>query len=86
MATRDDGGPAFPVAVTDDDGAFVGHGAPGMSLHDWFAGQALPLIGTLVGLKALNEVAASRGMQVGAVAAIMAYDVADAMMAERSKR
>jgi hypothetical protein len=33
--TKDDGGPAFPIETTATPYA------PGMSLRDWFAGQAL---------------------------------------------
>lgn len=38
MNTPNDGGPAFPV-MDDSDGGMHRH--PGMSLRDWFAGQAL---------------------------------------------
>ena len=40
MAQKDDGGPAFPHEELNDDGSFFSvH--KGMSLRDWFAGQAL---------------------------------------------
>ena len=39
-ATINDGGPAFPYAFEHNDGERGGF-APGMSLRDWFAGQAL---------------------------------------------
>lgn len=35
-----DGGPAFPFTPTDRSGQ-IGPAHPGMSLRDWFAGQAL---------------------------------------------
>lgn len=36
------GGPAFPVPeVRDAEGNGITEGHPGMSLRDWFAGQAL---------------------------------------------
>ena len=44
MSKIEDGGPAFPVP---DEGQ--GWGAAGMTLRDWFAGQAL------VGLLASNQ-------------------------------
>ncbi len=44
----------------------------GMSLRDWFAGQAL------IGI-------ASRGASPSEVQARFAYDMADAMMAQRAK-
>ncbi len=38
MSKKPDGGPAWPVAWEDTDGKMVAE--PGMSLRDWFAGQA----------------------------------------------
>lgn len=35
MSTKDDGGPAFPVTVTDRSFS------AGMTLRDWFAGQVI---------------------------------------------
>lgn len=40
----EDGGPAFPCPI-DADGGWYNKEANGMSLRDWFAGQAL--VGTL---------------------------------------
>jgi hypothetical protein len=41
MTTKDNGGPAFPCGSVDcGDGDTVPY-APGMTLRDWFAGQAL---------------------------------------------
>lgn len=40
-APRKDGGPAFPYAFEHDGHANISGFAPGMSLRDWFAGQAL---------------------------------------------
>jgi hypothetical protein len=40
-APTDNGGPAFPVADTVYPSGQVQHGFNGMSLRDWFAGQAL---------------------------------------------
>jgi len=41
--SKKDGGPAFPVPVEDFTFADFakGHPAPGMTLRDWFAGQAI---------------------------------------------
>jgi len=74
-----DGGPAFPfVAVSEATGQPInGCFDPGMSLRDWFAGQAL------AGLLA-SGVAAARGQTCEDVAEI-AYANADAMLAERAK-
>jgi hypothetical protein len=43
QTTKDDGGPAFPYAVTrhDREGFPTGYLQTGMSLLDWFAGQAI---------------------------------------------
>ena len=40
MNTPNDGGPAFPVTPTDRSGQ-IAETFPGMTLRDWFAGQAL---------------------------------------------
>ena len=64
---RDDGGPALPVAVNGDTTA-------GMSLRDYFAGQAL--IGLLAG---------ATGAATAELFAAEAYLCADAMIQERKK-
>jgi len=73
---KDYGGPAFPQGA----GEFIGGGqrmtygpAPGMSLRDWFAGQALVVISQRVLGDDPRVVVAD------------AYRVADAMLAERAK-
>ena len=63
-----DGGPAFPVVITEDD--FFG----GMTLRDYFAGQAL------TGMLAIPE----HGYGFSD-AAHDAYKFADAMLTERQK-
>lgn len=73
MSARDDGGPAFPVAdVYNKDGDGITEGSPGMTLRDWFAGQAL------TGL--LSD--PSRAGKPQAFAA-EAYQMADAMLKAR---
>lgn len=75
MAERDWGGPAFPVAVVDAR-------YPGMTLRDYFAGQALLGIlasppgrfAGLLGAKAEEATAAS-----------LAFALSDAMLVERFK-
>ena len=62
---KDDGGPAFPVVT-----ATIRH-YNGMSLRDWFAGQALA--GWLAGETTPDDHSAAR----------YAYAVADAMIAAR---
>jgi hypothetical protein len=68
MSKTDDGGPAFPVTWDFVDGE------TGMSLRDWFAGQAL------AGLAAMDADCGPAGL------ASDAYRLADAMLAARSKR
>lgn len=80
--TPKDGGSAFPAKTPDSHPGFR-HG--GMSLRDWFAGQALLMVGTLVGAESITHVAAKRSLTIGETVAGMAYDVADAMLAERAK-
>lgn len=66
---KHDGGPAFPGG---------GNAAPfqaGMSLRDWFAGQAL------------NGILLGGGAKYGEQNAVqLAYSCADAMLAERAKK
>ena len=68
-----DGGPAFPC----EGGQFSGlHPATGMSLRDWFAGQALAPFITWNG----NERFPANHDQI----AVAAYKLADAMLAARN--
>jgi hypothetical protein len=76
-----DGGPAFPVPVQDDRdcaGRFTS-GYAGMSLRDWFAGQAV------VGLFAATADPNSSELSCDK-AARLAYETADAMLAERARK
>ncbi len=72
------GGPAFPVVSESG----VGHAAAfrGMTLRDWFAGQAL------AGMLAASP--SETGLQARSnalKAAVWAYEFADAMIEEREK-
>lgn len=75
MSTRDEdnGGPAFPVADLSKTQA------PGMSLRDWFAGQALRVVVALPGRAPVN----GRGTIYDSVAQD-AYAMADAMLTART--
>jgi hypothetical protein len=66
MTTIDDGGPAFPRPMVA--------AAPGMTLRDWFAGQAL------AGLLACGE---AHDEHTDSVTAGAAYKMADAMLKAR---
>lgn len=73
MTERSDGGPAFPRPLSESSGSIIPslYGAQhGMSLRDWFAGQALS------GLLA-------SGLREAGRAATDAYEIADAMLNER---
>ena len=72
----DDSGPAFPTPTVDMDGIKY-PGCTGMSLRDWFAGQALAGITGAMGDQFLPE-------HMDAVATSV-YAAADAMLAEREK-
>ena len=65
MSDEHNGGPAFPHEFASE---------PGMSLRDWFAGQAL------AGIVSDHKIGAS-----APDGARWAYEYADAMLAERGK-
>lgn len=70
--TPADGGAAFPSAdVRDENGCGIAEGSRGMTLRDWFAGQALA-----------SGYCSSTSVQVTVESA---YRVADWMLAERAK-
>ena len=71
MSTRDDGGPAFPHRGLNSDGC-TDIIEPGMTLRDWFAGQAL------AGMLANPNCGLSNGSL-----ARRSYNIADAMLAAR---
>lgn len=71
----DDGGPAFPVRNETE------RACCGLSLRDWFAGQALAgMHGSLVNSSEWPDANAANFM------AKKAYESADAMIAERKRR
>ena len=77
MSTKpNDGGPAFPYRDEDGEGGFDQYS--GISMRDWFAGQAL------------NGIIAHPGMEPDDASkkgcAMLAYEYADAMIAERNKQ
>ena len=74
MEKINDGGPAFPQMIAGND-------EPGMSLRDWFAGQALAgFLANPETMKALDRASA-----IGcAPLAKLAYEAADAMLDKRA--
>jgi hypothetical protein len=83
---QNDGGPAFPateypmrVGTYDEEGsAIVRVSSPGMSLRDWFAGQALAGIMS-------NCTGDGRTTWLPESAAFHAYSVAEAMLKAREQ-
>lgn len=73
MTARADGGPAFPNITPD----MPVDGGPGMSLRDWFAGQAMH--GIVAGFWANPESLELPDKRL----ALLAYGAADAMLAAR---
>jgi hypothetical protein len=77
---RKDGGPAFPHESYDAD-AGMDTVKTGMSLRDWFAGQALDAVIGICGIR--PEHGPSR--IISEEIAGHAYSIADAMLSERQK-
>lgn len=89
MTTEKNGGPAFPFSppLMSDGSHPASHPYPelGMSLRDWFAGQALVAI---ISACTKDQGAIDAFVQLGSPApyfARRAFEVADAMLAEREK-
>ena len=79
--TKNDGGPAFPRQNDDQL-----HAELGMTLLDWFAGQALAgLLTSDAAIKYLRNDAIKKNVRPRAHIAARAYIYADAMIAEREK-
>lgn len=84
-----DGGPAFPRVGYEFESAvrgdmIWGDGCPGMSLRDWFAGQALGSISWKMWFE--KNPSALDGPSFADELARCAYLIADAMLAEPQKR
>jgi len=71
---KKDGGPAFPTLRFDNAMRPEPVGYHGLTMRDWFAGQMLPRIG-----------AGWPNDQNKSLLAQRCYEIADAMLAERSK-
>lgn len=76
MSERNDGGPAFPTLMPVMTGEGIRPVVDGMSLRDYFAGQAL------AGMDVWNI---PLGDDYRAKVSTHAYAIADAMLAARSK-
>ena len=72
MTDAPDNPAAFPLPHFEQNGKFFYQ--DGMTLRDWFAGQALVEVASLITVEQLNTVAR------------LAYDLADAMLAARKAK
>lgn len=79
MSESENGGPAFPTDSAGRVGAFTWH-YEGLSMRDWFAGQALAGYIAASAVEAMFDTNASHEE-----AACRSYQLADAMLAERQK-
>jgi hypothetical protein len=86
---------AFPRSAVADprgprqngSGAFIDDAVDGMELRDYFAAKAMQAVLSNASMnQALEVVAHRRNERPGQSIAVMAYQVADAMLAERSKK
>ena len=80
MASHD-GGPAFPLVVFSDSAAEMQ--SSGLSIRDYFAGQAMPAI--LANGELVVTLRQKYGARVTLHIAETAYEFADAMLAARAK-
>ena len=82
---KNDGGPAFPVSHEWQDEKYaVRFPSGGMTLRDYFAAAALPGVQSLV-MGAMRNPKASDEILEPQLHARLAYEMADAMLAERDK-
>ena len=83
-ARKDDGGPAFPPRGNSGTPGAAGTAywppREGMSLRDWFAGHALPVI---LGSAVAHAAKFANGGELNTSVAINCYAFADAMLAAR---
>ena len=82
---KNDGGPAFPVVEKLNPGSGFITGYPGLTIRDYFAGQVIgPLFAQPTAT--LLDTAHAAKIPLTTCAARLAYEIADAMLAERSSK
>ena len=80
-----DGGPAFPSVLYSHERA-ENWSTDGMSLRDWFAGQAISICsGNMREYDLAKAFGGRNAITTEEIIAYQAYALADAMLAERSK-
>ncbi len=82
---KPDGGPAFPASVAEIQGIATHSGEfalAGMSLRDYFAAKAMT---ALIDVESTADLGQGRCTFDHSVVAREAYQIADAMLAEREK-
>ena len=81
---KNDGGKAFPEIISDKDGTgqYDTYSFGGMTLRDYFAGQAI------AGIFSSGKEISSNGVKIHEADqfAELAYNIADAMLVERDKK
>lgn len=89
MIEPDDGGPAFPMDWMDfqphTGEQVVRQQFPGMTLRDYFAAKAMQGIITSLGEESHRKQMLREGHTLRDIPAV-AYEIADAMLAERAKQ
>lgn len=89
MSNIDTGGPAFPTpAVIDHDtGEVAIDVVPGMTLRDWFAGQAMQWVidAYVNNTEELFDFGNRSDMTPSQYVATVAYELADDMIAEKRR-
>lgn len=83
MTTLPENPPAFPVSEVRIDGIGICEGSPGMTLRDWFAGQAVA--GLVSNSNAMARASWLSDTDARKEIAAKALALADAMLAERAR-
>ena len=83
MTDREDGGAAYPFSFRDAEAHPLEHRSFGMSLRDWFAGQALPAVISATSAGRHTPAGVLRGEKIDVAIAMDAYAMADAMLEAR---
>jgi hypothetical protein len=80
MSASDNGGPAFPTSVSADSMGGLNYGEGGMTLRDYFAAKAMQAL-----IRVDTDNGRLRGSGEVRFTTVFAYQIADAMLAEREK-